>query len=308
MLSALNIQAQVEWRDLGGAPWLCISCPSLSPSALKLLSVHSSIYMGALLENGLLRPFDYKPRDYLPQDMAELLKYKGKTNAAFTALMFNCALCASAFSQTQEPLFVMDPMCGKATSLFCALRLGHNAIGVETDPKDVQEAGAFISRYLQFHRIKHQASQGSLTLPGGKSAPFTQWQLADTPEHYQAEDTRIIKLINGDTLYCAVMQKRETIHIMIADLPYGVQHAPKQGQRTGDFLTLLGKALPGWHQVLKPGGAIALSFNAYTIKKADLARLLKQSGFVVRDTAPYDDFEHWVEQAVSRDLLVAVKE
>ncbi len=308
MLRACNVKAQVAWENLGGAPWLIVSCSSLPSSALRLISGHSSIYMGATLENGMLRPFDVKTADYLPPDMAEVLKYKGKTNAAFTGLMFNCALCASAFALSLEPLFVLDPMCGKATSLFITLGRGHNAIGVETDGKDVQEAGAFISRYLKLNRIKHKVSQGSLTLPGAKSAPFTAWQLADTPEHYLAGDTRVLKLIHGDTLYCSAMQKKNTIHLMIADLPYGVQHAPRKGQRMDGFLPLLEKALPGWHQVLKPGGAIALSFNTYTLKKTELKMELQKVGFDVLNDAPYDDFEHWVEQAVQRDLVVAVKQ
>lgn len=308
MLAACGIPAEISWKDMGGAPWLHVSCASLPSSALRLISGHSSIYMGATLENGLLRPLDYKVPAYLPPDMAEVLKYKGKTNASFTGLMLNFALCASAFVKTQEPLFIMDPMCGKATSLFCALKLNHNAIGIEMDGKDVQEAGTFISRYLQLNRVKHKVSQGSLTLPGGKSAPFTAWQLADTNEHYQAGDTRTLKLIQGDTLHCPAMQKKQSIHLMIADLPYGVQHAPQQDRRVDGFISLLAKALPGWHQVLMPGGAVALSFNTYTLKKTDLKNELKKAGFAVLSEAPYDDFEHWVEQAVQRDLVVAVKE
>lgn len=308
MLRACGILAEVSWKDLGGAPWLHVSCSSLPSSALRLISGHSSIYMGATLENGLLRLLDYKSAGYLPPDMAEVLKYKGKTNAAFTGLMLNCALCASAFAHSTEPLVIMDPMCGKATSLFCALGSGHNAIGVETDGKDIQEACGFISRYLQLHRIKHKAKKGSLTLPGGKSAPFTTFELADTNEHYQAGDTRTLKLIHGDTRHCAAMLKTQSVHLMIADLPYGVQHAPVKGQQVYSFLSLMEDALKGWYQVLKPGGAIALSFNTYTLKKKDLQIALQKSGFIVLNEAPYDDFEHWVEQAVQRDLVVAVKE
>ena len=308
MLHACNVSAQIHWKDMGGAPWLCVSSPSLSSSALQLIGSHSSIYMGALLEDGLLRPLDYKVSDYLPQDMAELLKYKGKTNASFTGLMLNAALCASSFVHSKEPLTIMDPMCGKATSLFCALQRGHNAIGVEMDSKDVQEACGFVSRYLQLHRLKHKADKGSLTLPGGKHAPYASWQLSDTAAHYQAGDTRTLKIILGDTAYVSAMQKPSTVHVMIADLPYGVQHAPKDGQRTGSFLSLLQKALPGWYKVLHIGGAIALSFNTYTIKKTDLSNTLQKAGFKVCNQAPFDDFDHWVEQAVQRDIVIAVKE
>lgn len=308
MLKACGIPAEISWIVLGGAPWLHVSCTTLSSSALRLISGHSSIYMGATLESRLLRPLEYMEPDYLPPDMAEVLKYKGKTNASFTGLMLNCALCASAFAHAQEPLHIMDPMCGKATGLFCAITRGHNATGIEIDGKDVQEAGDYIGRYLQLHRIKHKAVKGSMTLPGGKSAPYTAWQFADTNEHYQAGDTRTLKLIHGDTLQSSAMLKKQSVHLMIADLPYGVQHAPRQEKHTDGFLPLMKKALPGWHEVLKPGGAIALSFNTYTLKKADLTNELHKAGFVVLTEDPYNDFEHWVEQAVVRDLVVAVKE
>jgi tRNA G10 N-methylase Trm11 len=104
------------------------------------------------------------------------------------------------------------------------------------------------------------------------------------------------------------MQKTQSVHLIIADLPYGVQHAPRQGQRIESFQPMLEKALPGWYDILMPGGAIALSFNTYTLKKADLAVHMKKAGFSICDSPPYDDFDHWVEQAVQRDLIVAVKE
>ncbi len=308
MLKACGVPVQISWKDFGGAPWLVVSCTSLSASALRLISGHSSLYMGAAVENGMLRPLDYKLPDYLPSDMAEVLKYKGKTNASFTGLMLNCALCASRFALGREPLTVMDPMCGRGTTLFYALSRGHNAVGIESGGKDVQEAASYIGKYLQLHRLKHRTDRGSMTLPGGQSSPYTAWELADTPAHYAAGDIRTVKLIHGDTLHCAQVQKPQTVHLMIADLPYGVQHAPRQGQRVDAILPLVKNALPGWHKTLAPGGAIALSFNTYTLKKSELRKIVSDSGFSVLSEAPFDDFEHWVEQAISRDLLIAVKE
>lgn len=308
MLDAVNIPAKTAWQELGGAPWLIVSCPPLSVSALRLISGHSSFYMAATLENGLLRPLSIKEKDYLSSDLAEVLKYKGKTNAAFTRLMLNCALCASDFALSGEPLYVCDPLCGKATSLFCALQRGYHVTGVDIDSRGLQEAGEYFGRYLEMHRFKHKKRRGSLTLPGGKSAPLSSWEFADSPAHYASGDTRTLTLIHGDTTLTNTLVKAESIDLMIADLPYGVQHAPKSGQRAGTFLSLLKNALPGWRQVLKPGGAMALSFNTYTLKKSDLTKALFDAGFYVLEAPPYDDFDHWVEQAVDRDLIVARKD
>ncbi len=308
MLGAANIPAETAWQELGGAPWLVVSCPPLSASALRLISGHSSFYMAATIENGLLRPLSMKEKDYLPSDLAEVLKYKGKTNAAFTRLMINCALCASAFSLSGEPLHIIDPLCGKATSLFCALQRGYHATGVDIDSRDLQEAGDYFGRYLQMHRIKHLKNRGSMTVPGAKSAVFTSWEFADSPAHYTAGDTRTLKMIHGDTTFTSALMKANTAHLLIADLPYGVQHAPQAGQRAGSFFSMLKDALPGWRKVLQPGGAIALSFNTYTLKKADLKSMIADTGFTVLTAPPYDDFDHWVEQAVQRDLVIARKD
>jgi len=212
MLRSCGIPAEISWKDLGGAPWLHVSCTSLPSSALRLISGHSSIYMGATLESGLLRPLEYKVPDYLPPDMPEVLKYKGKTNASFTGLMFNCALCASEFVQAQEPLFIMDPMCGKATGLFCAITRGHNAIGIEIDGKDVKEAGHYISRYLPLHRIKHKVIQASMTLPGGKRRPFSSWTPRSSKASPEAcasarvrSDTRISSVASAAMIRAATL-------------------------------------------------------------------------------------------------------
>lgn len=115
-------------------------------------------------------------------------------------------------------------------------------------------------------------------------------------------------MIHGDTTFTSALMKANTAHLLIADLPYGVQHAPQAGQRAGSFFSMLKDALPGWRKVLQPGGAIALSFNTYTLKKADLKSMIADTGFTVLTAPPYDDFDHWVEQAVQRDLVIARKD
>lgn len=308
MLKAGCVDAEPAWREMGGAPWLIMDCPPLSDACLRLISRHSSIYLGALLEGDLLRPLAWECTEFLPADIAEVLKYKGKTNASFTELLLNCALCASAFAFSQTPLQVMDPLCGKGTSLFCALRRGYDAIGVEMNAKDIHEANDYFSRYLQLHRMKHQKKCGSFTLPGGKNAPLTSYQVTGPNDGSPLQNVHTLRFIEGDTLSCPYIQKPETIHLMIADLPYGVQHAPQDGRRIASFPALMAQALPKWYALLHKGGAIALSFNELTLKKTMLQDLMQNAGFNVQMNSPFEDFSHWVEQAVTRDILVAVKE
>ena len=71
---------------------------------------------------------------------------------------------------------------------------------------------------------------------------------------------------------------------------------------------LLKDALPVWFKLLAPGGILVLSFNSYTLKKEDFQSYLVASGYEVLKDGPWEDFEHWVEQAVNRDLVIAKKD
>ena len=60
-------------------------------------------------------------------------------------------------------------------------------------------------------------------------------------------------------------------------------------------------------EALKPGGAIALSFNTNTIRPQNIKDIMELSGLEVMRGGVYEGFSHWVEQAVTRDIAVAVR-
>lgn len=303
LLDALGITATIRPLSLGGAPFLSFESDPLDETAQAALSSLSSFYLCCLEADGRLTPLPPTFPWSLPADAAEVLKYKGKTNASFTALMLNCALFASDFFPALppvSPLTVLDPMCGKGTTLFCALRRGFNAAGIEIDKGDAGEAADYFSRYLQMHRLKHQKKSLSLTLPQARSAPETRFTF--TPP---AGGELCLRLIHGDARQAGVLLKAGSVHLMVCDLPYGVQHAPQAGRRTQSFETLLAQCLSGLRSVLRPGGAAAFSFNTYTLPRQTLCALLEAAGFSVVSAPPYHDFAHWVEQAVNRDVIIA---
>ena len=197
-------------------------------------------------------------------------------------------------------------MCGRGTTCFVALQQGMNAVGVDVDRRDLKEAADYFERHLQFHRLKHKLDQSSRTV-GKQAIPAALYTIADTKEHFREGDTRTLSLFLADTGLSGELLRKQPIHLIVSDLPYGVQHAPQDGRRRESFTQLLARVLPAWHSALLPGGAIALSFNALTLKKADLVQLLTDAGFTPLTDAPYDDFEHFVETAVTRDFVVARK-
>ena len=76
----------------------------------------------------------------------------------------------------------------------------------------------------------------------------------------------------------------------------------------GNWLeSLIEQALPEWKATLKPGGAMALSFNAQNMKLERLRSMMEGAGLEVMRGGAYDGFAHWVEQAITRDIAICRK-
>lgn len=306
ILHALHIDAPVRLETIGGAPFLCFDAPELNDKQLLECSRHSALTLMCQEENGLLRPLERPQTDYLPRDLAEVLKYKGKTSAVFTHMMINLALTASKSFASEKTVTVLDPLCGRGTTLFVALQCGMNSVGVDVDRKDLKEAADYFSRYLQYHRLKHKLEQGARTVKG-QNVPDAVYTLANSKQNYQAGDTRALRMLLADTGCTGPLLKKCPADILVADLPYGVQHAPQEGRRTENFPGMLRRVLPSWKDALKPGAGVAISFNRLTLPRETLIELMSTAGFQVLTDPPYSDFEHFVEQAVTRDVVVARK-
>ena len=293
-------------ESIAGEPFLVFETNNLSQGAWRELSRHSSVCLAAqVLDNGALVPLERDVQTFLPDDLPHVLKYKGKTNADFTYMMLHCAKAASSFASVQEPLRVFDPMCGKATTLFCALCEGYDAVGMDMDHKALQEADSYLERSLKMHRIKHKRSQQSRTVGGGSVKSVT-YQAAANAQAMRGGETLSLELMQADAVKCAEILKAGSVHLIVSDLPYGVQHAPKEGGGMSSLTKLVRRVAPGCMRVLQSGGALAFSFNLNTLRRTDVEDALREAGLEPLE-GPYADFSHWVEQAVDRDVVVARK-
>ena len=194
----------------------------------------------------------------------------------------------------------------RGTTLLEAINSGDNALGMDVDGKAIDEIKTFLKRYLTYHKLKHSVATGSLTAQG-KSYPMWQFSTANDADAYRAGDTRTLGAVVCDTLLADKVMPRRKFHIIAGDLPYGVQHAPHAGRGQSPIESFTAQAVPVWARLLAPGGALALSFNTYTLKRQTLREQMKKSGLDVMEGGPYDAMEHWVEQAVNRDIVVAVR-
>ena len=245
--------------------------------------------------------------------MAAILKYKGKTNETFTSFLLNMAIFSSVGAPRFEGgLRVLDPMCGRGTSLFVALAHGHDAFGIEIDPKNVQEMHNFTKRYLTYEHFKHKEDVQGLTVGGKKGGEKTTFVLSADAEAYKAGHVQKLCFVHGDAVHAKAFYSKEAFDVLVCDLPYGVQHAPRQGNQGGKARITLEQML---HRMLEPacallkaGGAAALSFNTFTLKRAVVCAALEDAGCRVLTAPYYQDLSHWVEQAVERDCVVAVKD
>ena len=298
------------------APEGCISrCEGMELPALEietaeemdaalLSAVRSHSLMYGLFEaqgDGALRFAAGRAPAYVGADLPGILKYKGKTNELFLQLLTNVALYSGGFARrAQEPLELLDPMCGRGTALFVGVNRGWNATGLDVDKNDLSEAEKFLKRYLEYHRMKHSFARESRTVPGGKGVQVAQFSFANAPERFRAEDRRTLRMANADAGRAREIFGREKFHMIVCDLPYGVQHASVGGS----LEKLLARALPTWREALKKGGTVALSFNAQTMRTEKVRERMEEAGLEVRRGGAADGFSHWVEQAVTRDIAV----
>jgi SAM-dependent methyltransferase len=304
MLFALGVTSEIRVESLGGSRFLTVECRDLNESEIAFLSGHSSFSFMAENRNGLLHPLPVSFTGYLPEDLPEVLKYKGKTSAPFMRMMINTAVSLSAFRHSDTPLTFFDPVCGKGTGCFCAVTAGMNAVGLDLDRKDIREASDYFSRYLKLHKLKHEVRNRSETA-SGHALPVTEYIFSDTKDHFRSGDCRTLSFTCGDTLDSPALFRRQKPHIMAADLPYGIQHAPQAGSRPDSLQRFLGRVLPVWKKVLAPGGVLALSFNTLTLPSADVREALTRAGFRLPVNDIFQGLKHEVEQAVVRDLVFA---
>jgi len=306
----MNVKA-IRTAHIGGLPYVVFDCEQPLPgNALRILSRLSFVYAIFELRDDMLKPIALNANFFIDQELSGILKYQGKTNELFTRLMLN--LAQFYVKNPPQILNILDPLAGKGTTLYEALMQGHNAYGVEVDDKVVHESVVYLKKYLETAKYKHEnhtEKTGGQSPAGKFTATRNQITMARSKE--EQKYSRYFEIISGDTRNTSAFFKKNLFHAIIADLPYGVQHGSKTGNKktkegtiTRNALGLISEAMPGWVRVLKPGGVIVLAWNLFLIPRYEMADLLTQHGFMLPDLN--GDFSHRVDQAIDRDLIIGV--
>ncbi|BBH64299.1 hypothetical protein ACTI_09840 [Actinoplanes sp. OR16] len=299
--------AEIETASIGGVEYLTFAA-SLSESDVSYLSNMSSAY--ALFERAddLLRPLAMTPLARYDSDLITIPKYAGKTNEQFTKLVLNLTLLASASAGRMlgGGLTVLDPLCGRGTTLNQALMYGYDGIGVEIDGKDVEAYKLFLQTWLKRKRLKHTAELVPVRRQGRRAARRLEITMAPSKDDHKAGAVQKVTVLNADTTQLDGLIKGKVADVLVADLPYGVAHGSydDEGGISRRPLDLLERAVPQWLPLLRPGGAIGLSWNTKVAKRALAEDILLASGLEIVEHLP---LEHRVDQGIDRDVLVARK-
>lgn len=305
-----------EEFHLGGVPYIHFTTEApMSDRDLRFLSHLSSAYALFMAEPPrgeveLLRPVTLTPPARYDEDLITIPKYAGKTNEQFTRLLLNITVLASAKAEAmwEQRLVVLDPLAGRGTTLNHALRYGYDAIGIEIDGRHVDAYSAFLRTWLRRKRIKHTVELTPIRREKRKVARRLAATLAPSKEALRAGDVQHVTLLHADAVAARDVLRAGCCDVIVTDTPYGVAHGSRSaGVRERHPLDLLTAALPGWVQLLRRGGAMGLAINIHVAPRDKVASLLTDVGLEVVDSPAYEGFRHWVDQGITRDVVVARK-
>lgn len=304
---------EVETNILGGISYLSFKLDSeLTTEDLKLISRLSFFFALFQKKGDALIPISPILYESIPSKISNILKYPGKTNELFTKMMVNVAMLSSHFS-LEESIQLLDPVAGRGTTLFESLVYGFDSFGVEQESKSVHESLVFMRRFLKNERYKHQKTERQISGKNKSEAVYlNEIDFAKSKEDFKNENRLKFGMVQGDTRLADKYFKKNSFHLIVGDLPYGIGHGnntqlDQSGSKTRNPYELIKQSITVWNNLLKKGGVICLAWNSFVLNKNRIAELLDQNGLSICDSEPYTQFEHMVDQSIKRDIIVALK-
>ena len=303
-LNNINIKIEnIKEEIYGGVEYISFESSELSEHDLILLSRLSFVYAIFEVCGDMLKPVNKNHSYYFSDDLNMILKYSGKTNELFTRMMINLAVLASRFDFLDN-LNLLDPVCGKGTSIFDGLICGYNSYGIDISEKLINESAQFYKKYLETGRYKHTHKKEKISGADFKSQRYF-FEASKNKDDQKINKSLSCEFISGDSVNAGKYYKKNFFNIIAGDLPYGIQHENSAfGNKMRNPSDLIAACLPAWLEVLKPGGGLAVSWNTFLLKREQLEDIFRANGLEIIN---YGDLSHRVDQAIMRDLIIARK-
>ncbi|MCL2775113.1 MAG: hypothetical protein FWD71_17460 [Oscillospiraceae bacterium] len=306
-----NNICEIKEEIFGGVEYITFEKEAeLSDSDIILLSRLSFVYAIFEIQNRAFIPVTKNHSYFFGDDLNMILKYSGKTNEIFTRMMINLAVFASNFKDKfSDSLNVLDPLCGKGTTVFDGLICGYNSYGIDISGKLIGESSQFLKKYLETGKYKHTLKEEKISGIGDNKISFKSerhlFNIAKNKEDQKSDRTLLCEFIDGDSVNTGKYYKKNTFHIIVGDLPYGIQHENSAaGNKMRNPANLISACLPDWIDVVKMGGAIVLAWNTFLLKREELEKVFFKNKLDIID---FGDFSHRVDQAINRDVIIGVK-
>jgi len=169
------------------------------------------------------------------------------------------------------------------------MRYGMKAKGIEQDAGALADIRQTVKKWCKVHRQKHEWKEGFT----GKANKQDQGKFIDF-----AVNDASMRVIAGDSTEACHLLNRETFHLLVTDLPYGVQHFTTD--KTRNPLATLKACAPAWRDSLKPAGVMVLAFNRYLPRREELIGVFTEHGMqALAFSAP-----HRMSESIVRDVVV----
>ena len=258
---------------------------------LEKLATLSFVYGFFERQNGHLLPLSVSNSFNLHEDFVFGSKYKGKTSEILTQMLINIGLQSIKYDSISD-VKLLDPMCGRGTTLLWGMRYGMKTKGIEQDPKALDDIRQSVKKWSKIHRQKHNFVEG---FTGGKNkeniGKFIDFSVKDTS----------MKVIIGDSVNANTILKKEKFNLIVSDLPYGIHHFTTN--KTRNPLAILKDCAHGWSDSLKTNGVMVLAFNNYMPKRKELIEVFINHKMQVMDFC----VPHRMSESIVRDVLVFKK-
>jgi len=275
----------LEYRQVGALEFFELECEEDAIPRLLRLSFVQGLYA---IEGTRLAPIAQLADFRLHEDFVFGSKYRGKTNERLTQMLINVGLSAIA-SDSGKHVKLLDPMCGRATTLLWAMRYGITARGIEQDAKAIEDLRQSLKKWTKLHRQSHKLAEGFIGKPNKKGLG----KFLD----FSADDA-MMRVVVGDARQADEIFKKDKFDLLISDLPYGVQHFTTD--KTRNPLAVISESAEAWKRCLKTSGAIVLAFNSYIPKRAALIETFEQAGFEALEFSA----SHRMSESIVRDVVV----